>query len=156
MNTRVLSVATLAACVYGCMPTQTPPNYEVPKNLNIQGPPQIPEPSFYDKTPDPILVSSTEPTLGAGDELGLISYLEVEIGTLKAEIQSLEAKMVSQYNDGFSSGYMRGYGACTEYFMQKMEKDEMDAEEASEYIRTLLESRVNASKDVKALATESQ
>ena len=156
MNTRVLSVATLAACVYGCMPTQTPPNYEVPRNLNIQGPPETPEPSFYEKIPDPIRVSSAEPMLGAGDEFGLISYLEIEIGNLKAEVQLLEDQMSKQYNEGFSAGYMRGYAACTEYFMKKMEKDEMDADEASEYIRSLLDSRVNASLDVKELATEAQ
>ncbi len=75
----------------------------------------------------------------------LIKQLRDEISSLKIQLAKSEEKRHNSFNDGLSAGYMRGYGACTEYFMNKLDQSDMSADEAADYVSALMQSRVSES-----------
>ena len=131
MKNQTIIASILSTVVIGCHSEETNKSQRI----------VLPEPIVYEKNSCIDLTYYDE-----GYESGkMIKQLRDEISSLKIKLANSEENRHNSFNEGLSVGYIRGYGACTEYFMGKMEKDEMSADEAADYVTALMKSRVNAS-----------
>lgn len=134
MKNQTIIASILSTVVIGCQPEQ-----EKVVEINKNEPQEIvwPKPATSDIDFSYYIEKDTS--------MELIKQLRGEISLLKIKLAESEEKRHNSFNDGLSAGYMRGYGACTEYFMNKMDQREMNADEAAEYVNALMQSRVSES-----------